>query len=35
MVPETFVYTKGEKSGQIGVQLRGRLLLIKSITING
>lgn len=35
IVPETFVYAKGEKSGQTGVQLRGRLLLIKSITING
>ena len=33
--PETFVYEKGEKKGQIGCGIKGRLIKISLIKING
>jgi hypothetical protein len=33
--PETFVFEKGEKKGQTGVSLKGRLLRIKFARVNG
>ena len=33
--PESFVYQSGEKSGQTGVSIKGRLLQIRSAKING
>jgi len=33
--PETFTYEKGERQGQTGVSLRGRLLRVKFAKVNG
>ena len=33
--PETFTYEKGERQGQIGVSIKGRLLRVKFAKVNG
>ncbi|MGR3808164.1 DUF3577 domain-containing protein [Pasteurella testudinis] len=33
--PETFVYEKGDRKGETGVMMKGRLLRIKSLKIDG
>lgn len=35
LYPETFVYEKGEKKGQTGISLKGRLLFISWVKVNG